>query len=423
LNLKTWKGVFIMKQPKWLRIVVAVITALLLGVGLQGDSLPAMASPDPAPADAPLLLGSGGVFSIAGTSFVPMHEDIDYDYEGWGGVSLASASSPLCMTASVELPSGATITSLTFYWEDTNASVMRLYLRRYPGDGTFDELAQVSSSGSGGFDSSSTTTISYAEVDNVTYAYSLQLCWNVTSGDDLAAYGAQITYSGGAATATADLTLLSEDAPPSSVEYLPSPDSQATATGGAESSSEKIQIPEEGPVLHTGGEIVELASSSSDVGPLWGETDWQYYSVAASNFHPIYADTVHLFVPGGGRYVTSGTFPSLVVPLDLPHGATIEQAKITYRDNATQNASFYIYQADRQGAGSYVWSDTPERQSSDIVAYNSPTLGETVDNQNYAYYFIARLDPTAMSSLTLYEVAIGYTAGRDVYLPIILKNH
>ncbi len=413
-----------MKQSKWLRIVVAVITVLLLGVGLQGDSLPAMAGPDPAPANAPLLLGSGGVFSIAGIGFVPMHDDIDYGYEPWGGVSLASASSPRCMTASVELPTDATITSLTFYWEDTDADDnMALYLRRYPGDGTLDELAEVSSSGSGGFDSSSTSTISYAEVDNVNYAYLLQLCWGDASGDDLTAYGAQITYSGGAATATADLALPSEDVSPSLEEYLASPNSQATVTGVAEPSSEKVQIPEEGPVLHTGGEIVERASSSSDVGPLWGQTDWQYYSVAASNFHPIYADIVHVWVPGGGRYVTSGGDPALVAPLDLPHGATIEQAKVTYYDNATQNAEFVIYQIDRQGSGPDSWSATPNQHSSSIITYNSPILGETVDNQNYAYYFLAMLDATAGSNLTLYEVAIGYTAGRDVYLPIILKNH
>lgn len=411
-----------MEQSKWLHILVAVITALLLGVGLQGgNSLPAIAGPAPDPANAPLLLGSGGVFCIAGTSFVPTHSSTDYDYKLWGGVSIAAGYE--YMAASVELPTGATITSLTFYWDDRDADDdMHLRLRRYTRtSATSQQIAEVSSSGSGGVDSSSTTTISTPLVDNINYAYVLYIEWDAAAGSNLTAFGAKINYSTAATTATADLPLPPEDAPPSLEEYPASPDGQATVTV-AESSSERVQIPEEGPVLHTGGEIVEMASSPSDVGPLWGETDWQYYSIAGSNFHPAYAGTTHTIVPGGGRYVTGGQ-PFLIAPLDLPHGSTIQQVKVTFYDNATQNATWTLYQVDRQGDGSYLWRATPDRQSTAIAPYYSPTLQETVDNQNYAYYFMATLNTAAGSNLRVYEVAIGYTAAANVYLPIILKSY
>ncbi|MBN1993282.1 MAG: hypothetical protein JW953_11330 [Anaerolineae bacterium] len=445
-----------MKRSKWLHIFVVVSVVLVLAIGLGGDLPPAKAGPAPAP----LLLSSGGVLSIAGTGFVPIHSGIDYDYETWGGVSLAAGSgSPHAMFASVELPSGATVTSLTFFWEDSDAANnMTLYLRRYLRDGTFENMAWASSSGSGGMGNTSDTTISNPVIDNFTYAYALQIIWDDPAGGNLAAYGARVAYSPVTATSLTHSTLSAEGEVQASAEYSAEDGIQPSAehpvssnnpeTAGVvlESSAESIQFPEEGPVLHTGGEITELASSppsqagedkegleaggfvsatsgSSDLGSLWGES-WQYYSVAGDNFHPLYADTTHYWTGGGGRYVTAaGTLPSLVVLLDLPSGATLQEARVRYYDHhATENPTWYLYRVDRQGAGSIIWQATPAGDSTNYVFQTSPNLGEVVDNQSYAYYFVARLSATAGSNLRVQEIALGYSAG-GVYLPLILKVH
>ena len=49
-------------------------------------------------------------------------------------------------------------------------------------------------------------------------------------------------------------------------------------------------------------------------------------------------------------------------------------------------------------------------------------LGEVVDNQNYAYYFTARLGATAVGdNMRAMEIEIWYIT--QTYLPMILRNH
>jgi len=73
---------------------------------------------------------------------------------------------------SVQLPHGATITNVTFYWIDTNAGLDFLTaLWRIRGDESIDVMADGMSSGSAGAGSTVDTTIDFAEVDNSQYSY------------------------------------------------------------------------------------------------------------------------------------------------------------------------------------------------------------------------------------------------------------
>jgi hypothetical protein len=77
------------------------------------------------------------------------------------------------MAASVELPSGLDVSSLTLCYEDPNASHdVTLYLRRCDMAGTCTNMASADSSG-GGVGSDTDVTISNPTVDNEHYAYVL----------------------------------------------------------------------------------------------------------------------------------------------------------------------------------------------------------------------------------------------------------
>ena len=372
----------------------------------------------------------GGVFSIAGTSFAPASSSNNYAYHSWGDVTLTGANpTPQEFIASVELPDSATIASLTLYYTDNNLSEdIRLELLAYDRTGGNIEMASIISANGG---ISSTTDISpiTSPIDNEDYSYALVA---LIPGADLQLYGAKITYI---PNQSASVGPFGAATPPPS---LP-----ATADGAS-------GVPgEAGPVMRTGGRVIPRAApvpsvretrralgavSEAEAGPaselappagVVGSAsllplDWKRYAVAGSIFHPAYSDIEHAWAAGGGRYVTSApTFRDLVVPLNLIHGKTIHQVRFSYYDNSVDNPYLRLYQVDRQGSGSYLWSYGPDAAGGYFTAV-SPPLSQLVDNHNYAYYFIALLSPSAGSNLQAMEIEVSYVA--DVYLPLVLKQ-
>ena len=371
----------------------------------------------------------GGVFSIAGTSFVPADSASSYTYEAWGGVRLTAVSPRDHMFASVELPEGVTITSLTLYYQDNHPNEdIRLDLMRYTRTGGNTVMASVASANDGTSSKTDDTPLTFA-VDNVDYDYALVAEMPVP---DLTLYGAKITYIPNVTAAIGPFSTASS--PPAS-------EGMVEASTGA--------LGEEGPVLRAGGRVVPLAAPSpagrearraegglsgngprleTELAPSAGVAapgglqplDWKRYTVAGADFHPTYSDTDHVWSAGGGRYVTAAAAqPSLGTPLSLIHGKTIHQARFTYYDNSAENPVLLLYRVDRQGNGSFIWNFIPDASGGYFTAI-SPRLGLAVDNQNFAYYFIAGLHASAGSDLQAMEIEISYVA--DVYLPLVLKQ-
>jgi hypothetical protein len=113
---------------------------------------------------------------------------------------------------------------------------------------------------------------------------------------------------------------------------------------------------------------------------------------------------------------------SLVAPLDLAHGKTIQTVRFSFYDNSAQNCILYLYRVSRQGmpGSGIIWSYTPDVTGGYLQAV-SPYIGQVVDDQNYAYYFVARMGVTpAGANLQALEVEIAYVI--PAYLPLILKN-
>ena len=112
--------------------------------------------------------------SVSAAAFHPMYDGYDYDNPGnelWNKDGDSDA-----YVAPVQLPHGATVTKLTFYWWDGSAVDGRCTLYRNDLTGTEVVVAEAWTSGSDATShSSQDTTMAYATIDNSQYAYYLYL--------------------------------------------------------------------------------------------------------------------------------------------------------------------------------------------------------------------------------------------------------
>jgi hypothetical protein len=324
------------------------------------------------------------------------------------------------MAASVELPSGLDVSSLTLYYEDPNASPdvdVTLYLRRCDMAGTCTNMASADSS-AGGVGSDTDATISNPTVDNEHYAYVLLAAMDAS---DIVLRGAGIDCL------SPTLAMGSALAP-----RLPPPASDGLAEQAGANVDPTLaggQALLEGHALHTSGTVAQLtepplavhSEGSYPLGGGGGSLLWQRHTVGGCSFHPHNSGPSTTCIGAGGRYVSTGS-TYLLAPLNLISGKTIRYARFTYSDlSPSENPNLYLYRVDRQGGGSYVWTHTPDAVGGTFVA-TSPPLDLLVDNANYAYYFMARLGTSAVGTdLKAMEIEISYAL--DVYLPVVLREY
>lgn len=126
-----------------------------------------------------------GYLSISSAAFTPM---ADCQWTNYG--YMANADFPLI--APVNLVNGATVTKVSFYWDDRSTQEDGTILfRRNNMDETFHDMAMVKTSGDSGSGSSYDDTIDYPLIDNSRYSYYLE-CW---LGDFIWLYGVIIEYN------------------------------------------------------------------------------------------------------------------------------------------------------------------------------------------------------------------------------------
>lgn len=113
-----------------------------------------------------------GYISIPASAFTPTYP---YDDNVRIGTNLRNleASGTATFFGVVQLPHGVTVTNVTSYWYDVDASLeIECLLCRTIGDNLISPLADVDSSGSSGEGSTVDTTIAFdAVVDNSQYSY------------------------------------------------------------------------------------------------------------------------------------------------------------------------------------------------------------------------------------------------------------
>lgn len=136
--------------------------------------------------------GKTSYVSISAAAFGPVDES--YMYTNWGGTLDPKNLASRYYYAPVQLPHGATVTRIKFYWSDLSGDFNgRCYLyRNYFAPGG-DTLGTVDTSGASGAGSSETTTITNPTVDNSQYAY--YLGWDLRGGGDVEGYGVVIEYT------------------------------------------------------------------------------------------------------------------------------------------------------------------------------------------------------------------------------------
>lgn len=129
--------------------------------------------------------------SIPPAAFAPADEA--YQYSQLGHKLTPGDSSSSTYYAPVSLPHGATVTKLTFHWNDTDGtSNASIWLDRSAFTGFVSTMASAASSGSGGNGSTTDSTVSNATVDNSQYEYILGLILPSTS---TSLYGVVIEYA------------------------------------------------------------------------------------------------------------------------------------------------------------------------------------------------------------------------------------
>ncbi len=134
--------------------------------------------------------------SIPAAAFVPQYNYNAQTYNGGSIVRTLSGSYNI-FNAPVQLPHGATVTKMTVYWYDDYAGDDgTITLRRSSLSSIFtNEMAKVTTSGSGGNGNGEDTTINYAQIDNSQYTYYLTAQLPTDGTNYVGLYGVIIEYT------------------------------------------------------------------------------------------------------------------------------------------------------------------------------------------------------------------------------------
>jgi hypothetical protein len=117
-------------------------------------------------------IASGGYISIPAAAFHPKAPG--YNYANFG--SALYGDSPGLFVAPLYLPHGAQLTRITFFWNDTDSDPLAdggITVMRSGFFGVESPMAVLTTTGSGQ-DSTTTTTIDHATINNSQYQYHIQ---------------------------------------------------------------------------------------------------------------------------------------------------------------------------------------------------------------------------------------------------------
>jgi len=109
-----------------------------------------------------------GYISVSAAAFWSNSDD------AWiGGYLENRGTSDVYFYGSVQLPHGVTVTNVTFYWhdEDTSDNITFYLLRLSPTDTALYAMSSGTSTGSGGYGSTTDESIGYPTIDNSIYSY------------------------------------------------------------------------------------------------------------------------------------------------------------------------------------------------------------------------------------------------------------
>ncbi len=143
--------------------------------------------------------GGGYALSVPGAGFVPDSSATTYRTDAVGGVALTAGASYTLMHTPVNLPDGAQITSLEFYFYDNDSSnyMQAKLIRNDPGTGSRTVVATASSpDGAPGYSSVFQSLATPEVIDNHRYDYEIEVYWSTAgSGSALKLMAAKVRYT------------------------------------------------------------------------------------------------------------------------------------------------------------------------------------------------------------------------------------
>jgi hypothetical protein len=129
---------------------------------------------------------------FSGSAFKPRNSTYTYSESGSGGCLINTANPGGIYTVDLQLPAGAIIDIVRFFYYDADASNSFLFLTQYDSHGALTDIGYISSAGTAGFGDDAFYPADYV-VD--TYNYSLLLNYRPNvSGSVMQLCGARIRY-------------------------------------------------------------------------------------------------------------------------------------------------------------------------------------------------------------------------------------
>lgn len=135
-----------------------------------------------------------GVLTIPAAAFTPYRDGYNYENDG-RYIFTYAGSTDIAYVAPVELPEGATVTSMTFHYYDANPSylVSAHLFYRYVDGSVAEEMAYADSISGGGWSSDTDTSITGPLIDNGYYYYWIE--WDIPAYADLKGCAVVINYT------------------------------------------------------------------------------------------------------------------------------------------------------------------------------------------------------------------------------------
>lgn len=165
-----------MKRDTLTHLLLVLAVLLLLGKDLvetrQVGVREAAAASDQALSNATSAIAGGGYISIPAAAFRPKAPGFNYSNYG----SALYGDNPGLYVAPLYLPHGAQLTRITFFWNDTNSTPSAdgaITIRRAGFFGA-ESLMAVLTTTDVVQDSTTTTTIDYASIDNSQFQYYIE---------------------------------------------------------------------------------------------------------------------------------------------------------------------------------------------------------------------------------------------------------
>lgn len=118
-----------------------------------------------------------GNISVSFSAFVPWYPTDNVSYGAYYGLRNLNTADPVVCMAPLQLPHGATITNVTFYFHDSDTDLLHFYLLR-ENQTTLNQMGYVEMSDAAdtpGNAHISFSSVDYAKVDNNQYHYYLYI--------------------------------------------------------------------------------------------------------------------------------------------------------------------------------------------------------------------------------------------------------